>query len=105
MAEGGQIVYQDARLKCEGSYQNVPIPGGFSVAAEKFPACLGPSCDPNALPSEVSAVFSSVTDIAKTEIEKFLGDGITCATSVGLRLVTNTVSLVLSNLFLAWLIS
>jgi hypothetical protein len=105
VAEGGQVVYQDARLKCEGSVENVPIPGGFFVAADKFPACLGPSCDPNNLPSEVSAVFSSVTDVAKAEIEKALGESITCEASAGMKIAISTVSLVLNTVFLSWLVS
>ncbi|KAI2498278.1 hypothetical protein MHU86_16205 [Fragilaria crotonensis] len=105
VAEGGQIVYEDVRLKCEGSVQNVPIPGGFSVAADKFPACLGPSCDPNNLPTAVTEVFSVVTNTAKTEIEKALGDSITCQESAGLRIAISTVSLVLNTVFLSWLIS
>lgn len=105
VAEGGQIVYEDVRLKCDGSVNNVPIPGGFFVAADKFPACLGASCDPNNLPSEVTSVFSSVADQAKTEIQNALGDSIKCEASAGLRIAISAVSLVLNTFFLSWLIS
>jgi hypothetical protein len=103
-ALGGQIVEKDARLKCTGSISNVPIPGGFTAAVANFPACVGVSCDPDNLPDEVGAVFGTVLDNAEQEIEDALGESVTCEASAGLRTAMNNVSLVLSTLFLAWII-
>jgi hypothetical protein len=95
VAQGGQVVVQDVRLKCEGNYQGVPVPGGFSIVADDFPTCLGTSCDPQNLPTDVTSVFTTVTDQAKTEITNALGDGITCQDSGGSQYFV-------SMYFLAW---
>jgi hypothetical protein len=94
-AQGGQVVVQDVRLKCEGNYQGVPIPGGFSIVADDFPACLGSSCDPENLPTDVTSAFTTVSDQAKTEITNALGEGITCKDSAGSQYFV-------SMCFLAW---
>eukprot|EP00545_Synedropsis_sp_CCMP1620_P010176 CAMPEP_0119017248 /NCGR_PEP_ID=MMETSP1176-20130426/15916_1 /TAXON_ID=265551 /ORGANISM="Synedropsis recta cf, Strain CCMP1620" /LENGTH=188 /DNA_ID=CAMNT_0006970915 /DNA_START=60 /DNA_END=622 /DNA_ORIENTATION=+ len=76
--QGGQIVARDVGLKCTGKISGIPIPGGFTVETQNFPACVGASCDPNALPSAVEGVFGSVLDGAGAEIENALGDGANC---------------------------
>jgi hypothetical protein len=102
---GGQIVERDVRLKCVGSVNSVPIPG-FSVKADKFPACLGASCDPNNLPTEVTNVFTTVTDTASQEIQKALGESISCEASAGIRITMDTVGVVaIMTMLLSWVIS
>jgi hypothetical protein len=98
VSQGGQVVAQDIRLKCEGSYQGVPIPGGFSIVADDFPACLGKSCDPENLPDDVTSVYSTVSDQAKTEITNVLGDGITCQDSAGNQYFVSTYILAWSGM-------
>ena len=101
---GGQIVERDVRLKCVGSVNNVPVPG-FSVKADNFPACLGASCDPNNLPAEVTAVFTTVSDTASQEIQNALGSSISCQASGGMRIAMDTVGLVVMTTLLSWVVS
>jgi hypothetical protein len=103
-ALGGQIVDRDVHLKCVGSVNSVPVPG-FSVKADNFPACLGASCDPNNLPTEVTDVFTTVTDTATQEIQSALGGSISCQASAGLRIAVDTVCFAVMTMLVSWVLS
>jgi hypothetical protein len=103
VAQGGKVVNQDVRLKCEGSVDGVQIPGGFSIVADDFPTCVGTSCDPENLPTEVTSVSTVLSLQAKKEITIALGDEITCKDSAGFQNLFSTTLLVWSFFVLPWI--
>jgi hypothetical protein len=105
VTHGGQVAYQDVRLKCEGKVEGVQIPGGFSIVADDFPICVGSSCNPENLPDDVTSVYSTVSDQAKKEITISLGDDIQCQDSAGAQNAVLTNLLVWSTFVMLWIIS
>lgn len=105
VAQGGKLVERDVGLKCTGSISGIPIPGGFSVVTENFPACVGKSCDGDALPENVEAVFGTVLDGAEKEIESALGDGVNCTQASGAWSLGMTSTLAAFGVAITMLIS
>jgi len=75
---GGQIANQTAPtgLECGGKVLGIPIPGGVEVRFDNLPMCVGPSCDPDNLPTLVEDTAQQLlTQEVEPVIEENLQDG------------------------------
>jgi hypothetical protein len=108
---GGQIATRDTKLDCTGKIAGVPIPGGFDVYINKFPACVGSSCETDGLSVAVDGVIEASVTAAEEEvkqgIESAIEDG-SCSGGIqdaGEDGTSFATALSLHPLVLAWVVS
>mmetsp|Transcript_11246 Transcript_11246/g.26698 ORF Transcript_11246/g.26698 Transcript_11246/m.26698 type:complete len:275 (+) Transcript_11246:336-1160(+) len=58
----------------------IEIPG--SVQLDNVPTCIGQSCDPTNLPSEITELLNQLLETLTTEIDNQLGDSFVCQSNI-----------------------
>lgn len=77
VAQNGQLVETTYTLTCEtDTVSPIEIPG--TVNLQNIPACLGASCQADALPPSIVQVQDDVVVQINTEVDAALGDRINC---------------------------
>jgi hypothetical protein len=90
----GQVATQSGEqgLECNGKVLGIPIPGGVEVSFSNVPTCVGPSCDPDNLPSVVEETIQKVlSDEVAPVVEEGLQDG-NCTSVSGVAGTGNTLA-------------